>query len=68
MKMKCFRIILKTKEEDKIFSFRSKLLPDIDEELVLYYNGANRFVKVKAVLTGHFPQVLVSEVEANESS
>ena len=65
MKMKYFRIVLKTKEDNKIFSFRAKKLPEINEELILYYNGANRFVKVNEVSRKPFPQVHASEVEAN---
>jgi len=64
MKIKYFRIILKTKdEENKVFSFRAKKLPDIDEELIVYYNGANRFVKVNEVRSRPFPQVHASEID-----
>jgi len=63
--MKYFRIILKTKDENKIFSFRSKKLPDINEHLTLYYNGANRFVKVVEVNSRPFPEVHALEIEEN---
>jgi len=66
MKMKYFKIILKTKDDsNKVFSFRAKKLPDINEELILYYNGANRFVKVNEVSRRPFPQVIASEIEIN---
>jgi hypothetical protein len=65
MKMKYFRIILKTKDENKVFSFRSKKLPDIDEKLIVYYNGANRFVKVVEVSSRPFPEVHALEIEEN---
>ncbi len=63
MKMKYFKIILKTQdEENKVFSFRAKKLPQIDEELILYYNGSNRSVKVIEVSKKPFPQVQASEI------
>jgi len=65
MKIKYFKIILKTKGDDKIFSFRAKKLPEINEELILYYNGANRFVKVHEVSSKPFPQVKATEIESN---
>jgi hypothetical protein len=65
MKNKCFKIILKTKDEDKVFSFRAKKLPDVNEELIVYYNGANRFVKVIEVSTRPFPEVQALEMEQN---
>ncbi|HXB44465.1 MAG TPA: hypothetical protein VNV85_10430 [Puia sp.] len=64
MKIKCFKIILKTKDEDKVFSFRAKRLPDVDEELIVFYDGANRFVKVIEVSSRPFPQVQALEIEA----
>ena len=67
MKNKCFKIILKTKDEDKVFSFRAKKLPDVNEELIVYYNGANRFVKVIEVSTRPFPEVQALEMEQNWS-
>jgi hypothetical protein len=63
--MKYFKIVLKTKSENKIFSFRAKKLPEINEELILYYDGANRFIKVEEVSQKPFPQVCASEIEAN---
>ncbi len=63
MKMKYFKIILKTKDENKVFSFRAKKLPEINEELIVYYDGLNRFVKVEEVSTKPFPQVCASEIE-----
>jgi hypothetical protein len=65
MKMKCFKIVLKTKSENKIFSFRAKKLPEINEELILYYDGANRFIKVDEVSKKPFLQVCASEIEVN---
>jgi hypothetical protein len=66
MKLRCIKIILKTKDEDKVFSFKAKKLPEINEEIVLFYNGANRFIKVEQVNQKPFPQIFASEVE-NES-
>jgi hypothetical protein len=66
MKMKFFKIILKTRDDNnKVFSFRAKKLPDVNEELILYYDGANRFVKVNEVTSRPFPQVVASEIDAN---
>jgi hypothetical protein len=67
MKLRCIKIILKTKDEDKIFSFRAKKLPEINEELVIYYNGENRFIKVVQVNPKPFPQIFASEVDKNSS-
>jgi hypothetical protein len=61
--MRYIKIILKTKSEHKVFSFRAKKLPEINEELILYYDGANRFVKVIEVNKKPFPQVHAHEIE-----
>jgi len=63
MKMKYFRIILKTKDENKVFSFRSKKMPDVDDQLIVYYDGAKRFVKVVEVSSRPFPEVHALEIE-----
>lgn len=65
MKIKSFKIILKTKDEDKVFSLKAKRLPDVNQELIVYYNGANRFVKVIEVSTRPFPEVQALEMEAS---
>jgi hypothetical protein len=64
MKLKCFKIILKIKGEDKVFSFKTKKIPVVNEELVIFYEGANRFVRVEQVNQKPFPQIFASELRA----
>ncbi|MBS1948593.1 MAG: hypothetical protein JST47_12580 [Bacteroidetes bacterium] len=56
------KVILKTKDENKILSFRTKKLPEINDELVLYYDGENRFVKVDQVSAKPFPEIFATEI------
>ncbi|HVM89951.1 MAG TPA: hypothetical protein VMT76_17315 [Puia sp.] len=62
MKIRYCKVILKTKDENKIFSFRAKKLPEINDELVLFYDGENRFIKVDQVNKKPFPQIFASEI------
>ena len=65
MKTKYYKVLVKTKEQVLILKYKAKELPEVDEELIFFYNGENRFVKVTKVVKGLFHEIEASEIEGN---
>jgi hypothetical protein len=65
MKTKYFKVLVKTKEQALILKYKARELPQIDEELIFFYNGENRFVKVTKITKGLLHEIEASEVEGN---
>jgi hypothetical protein len=65
MKTKYLKVLVKTREQVLILKYKAKEIPVIDEELIFFYNGANRFVKVTKVNKGLSPEIEAVEIEGN---
>ena len=65
MKTKYFKVLVKTKEQVLILKYKSRELPEIDEELIFFYNGENRFVKVTKITKGLDHEIEAVEIVGN---
>jgi len=63
MKTKYFKVLVKTKDQVMMLKYKAKELPEIDEELIFFYNGDNRFVKVTRIVGKLSPEIHAIEIE-----
>ncbi len=62
MKIKHFKVRVTTKDKVLILKYNTDNKPEVDEELLFFYDGKNRFVKVIKVTSSEIDAV---EIESN---
>ena len=67
MKAKYFKVHVKTKDKDRVLVLtnKSKELPEPGEELMFYYGGANRLVKVVRIEKKFSAVIYADEIDSN---
>jgi hypothetical protein len=60
-----FKVLIQTKDQEVVLGLKAKRLPETDEELIFYYHGANRFIRVNQVTLKPNPEIRASEIDIN---
>ncbi len=61
VRTKYFKIQVTLTDKNLEFPYRSRTLPEIDDEFILYYQGDYHIVKTKEVIRGRFLKVIARE-------